>query len=291
MPRGHDYQPRAHRRAAFGAEHAVAAALRRLRRRFRFGLDADPRRAPAARGRSRLRAVRPRRLAGPARAPIAATGAQRVYVTHGYSDPLVRWLRERGLDAQTLATRFTGEQGSAEHRSGGKRRGGAGAVKRFAQLYTRARQHQLDARASSPRSSAISATPRRKTRRGRCTSSPATSRGRWCLRAGSTSLPARSAASPPWLMDECYEAVGDLAETVAHVLPPAQSPSDEPLQRLGRGAPAAARRRERRRARRRPARARGASSTAPRGSSGTSSSPANSGSASRRAAWCARSRR
>jgi putative mRNA 3-end processing factor len=45
---------------------------------------------------------------------ISATGASRVYVTHGYSDPLVRWLCEQGLDAQTLQTRFTGEQGSAE---------------------------------------------------------------------------------------------------------------------------------------------------------------------------------
>jgi DNA ligase-1 len=34
---------------------------------------------------------------------------------------------------------------------------------------------------------------------------------------------------PAWLMDECYEAVGDLAETVAHVLPAAQSESDTPL--------------------------------------------------------------
>jgi ATP-dependent DNA ligase len=35
---------------------------------------------------------------------------------------------------------------------------------------------------------------------------------------------------PGWLMDECYEAVGDLAETVAHVLPPASAPSSLPLQ-------------------------------------------------------------
>jgi putative mRNA 3-end processing factor len=45
---------------------------------------------------------------------IAATGAQQVYVTHGYSEPLVRWLTERGIDAHTLTTEFTGEQGSAE---------------------------------------------------------------------------------------------------------------------------------------------------------------------------------
>ena len=43
-----------------------------------------------------------------------ATGAGRVLVTHGYSDPLVRWLGERGLDAARLETRFTGEEGSAE---------------------------------------------------------------------------------------------------------------------------------------------------------------------------------
>jgi putative mRNA 3-end processing factor len=45
---------------------------------------------------------------------IAGTGAQRVYVTHGYSEPLVRWLCEHGLDAQTLKTEFTGEEGSAD---------------------------------------------------------------------------------------------------------------------------------------------------------------------------------
>lgn len=37
------------------------------------------------------------------------------------------------------------------------------------------------------------------------------------------------AGVPEWLFDECYQAVGDLAETIAHVLPPARSPSDIPL--------------------------------------------------------------
>lgn len=45
---------------------------------------------------------------------IGATGAGRVLVTHGYSDPLVRWLNERGVRAERLETRFTGEEGSAE---------------------------------------------------------------------------------------------------------------------------------------------------------------------------------
>ncbi len=39
-------------------------------------------------------------------------------------------------------------------------------------------------------------------------------------------LAAELAGLPIWLMDECYEAVGDLAETVAHVLPLATQPDD-----------------------------------------------------------------
>jgi DNA ligase 1 len=39
-------------------------------------------------------------------------------------------------------------------------------------------------------------------------------------------LARRLAGVPEWLFDECYQAVGDLAETIAHVLPPARSPSD-----------------------------------------------------------------
>jgi DNA ligase-1 len=42
-------------------------------------------------------------------------------------------------------------------------------------------------------------------------------------------LAGEAADLPGWLMDECYEAVGDLAETVAHVLPPAVARSDVSL--------------------------------------------------------------
>jgi putative mRNA 3-end processing factor len=45
---------------------------------------------------------------------IDATGARRVLVTHGYSEPLVRWLNEHGTEAGTLRTEFTGEEGSAD---------------------------------------------------------------------------------------------------------------------------------------------------------------------------------
>jgi putative mRNA 3-end processing factor len=40
---------------------------------------------------------------------IDATGAERVLVTHGYRDPVVRALRERGLSADSLASRWEGE--------------------------------------------------------------------------------------------------------------------------------------------------------------------------------------
>jgi putative mRNA 3-end processing factor len=41
---------------------------------------------------------------------IESTGAQRVFVTHGYRAPLVHWLGEKGLDATALETRFEGER-------------------------------------------------------------------------------------------------------------------------------------------------------------------------------------
>ncbi len=43
-------------------------------------------------------------------AAIDATGAEHVWVTHGFTGPVVRWLQERGLDARAIATRFEGEQ-------------------------------------------------------------------------------------------------------------------------------------------------------------------------------------
>jgi putative mRNA 3-end processing factor len=39
-------------------------------------------------------------------ATIAATGAQRVWVTHGYAAILARWLQEQGLEARPLDTQF-----------------------------------------------------------------------------------------------------------------------------------------------------------------------------------------
>ncbi|HEY0867111.1 MAG TPA: hypothetical protein VGE01_07030, partial [Fimbriimonas sp.] len=44
---------------------------------------------------------------------IEATGAERVWATHGYTEALVRYLREKGQDAAALSTQFEGEQDAA----------------------------------------------------------------------------------------------------------------------------------------------------------------------------------
>jgi putative mRNA 3-end processing factor len=40
---------------------------------------------------------------------IKETGASKIFVTHGYTGPVVRWLRENGWEAEALKTRFEGE--------------------------------------------------------------------------------------------------------------------------------------------------------------------------------------
>ena len=45
---------------------------------------------------------------------IAATGAERVFVTHGQVDVMVRWLGEQGLQAQGFVTEYGDEEGEKE---------------------------------------------------------------------------------------------------------------------------------------------------------------------------------
>jgi putative mRNA 3-end processing factor len=40
---------------------------------------------------------------------VRLSGAETVWVTHGHSEALARWLREQGLDARAVQTRFEGE--------------------------------------------------------------------------------------------------------------------------------------------------------------------------------------
>lgn len=51
---------------------------------------------------------------------IQATGAEQVFVTHGYTNVMVKWLREQGLDAYELKTEFEGElHDISDHQSEG----------------------------------------------------------------------------------------------------------------------------------------------------------------------------
>lgn len=50
---------------------------------------------------------------------IAGTGAPRVIVTHGYEAVMVRWLRERGLQAQSFATEYGSDEDGAADRDTG----------------------------------------------------------------------------------------------------------------------------------------------------------------------------
>ncbi len=43
-------------------------------------------------------------------ATIEATGAERVWVTHGFREPVVRWLLEHGIDALSIASHWEGEE-------------------------------------------------------------------------------------------------------------------------------------------------------------------------------------
>jgi putative mRNA 3-end processing factor len=47
-------------------------------------------------------------------AAIEATGAGEVWVTHGFTGPVVRWLQTMGLDARAIQTRFEGERDEPE---------------------------------------------------------------------------------------------------------------------------------------------------------------------------------
>jgi putative mRNA 3-end processing factor len=52
-------------------------------------------------------------------AAIQATGAGEVWVTHGFTEPVVRWLRAQGVEAQAVQTRFEGERDDEVSEAGG----------------------------------------------------------------------------------------------------------------------------------------------------------------------------
>ena len=40
---------------------------------------------------------------------IKATGAERIFVTHGYTSQFTKWLSDQGYDASVVETEFEGE--------------------------------------------------------------------------------------------------------------------------------------------------------------------------------------
>lgn len=52
-------------------------------------------------------------------AVIHATGAEKVFVTHGYTEIFAHWLNEQGIEAREVKTRYEGELGEMEEGVGG----------------------------------------------------------------------------------------------------------------------------------------------------------------------------
>ena len=50
---------------------------------------------------------------------ISDTGAEKVYVTHGYSEIFAQWLNSKGIQAQEVKTKYEGELGEMAEAGGG----------------------------------------------------------------------------------------------------------------------------------------------------------------------------
>ena len=44
---------------------------------------------------------------------IEATGAEQIWLTHGYTSVVTRWLQEQGREAKSITTRYEGERDDA----------------------------------------------------------------------------------------------------------------------------------------------------------------------------------
>ena len=163
---------------------------------------------------------------GPACKPRSRRRApQRVIVTHGSVEPMVRWLREQGLEAGAFDTQYGDDTVEADAAGSDEPAAASRCMKRFAALYTAldattSTHDKLDALTSyfavaEPEDAAWAS---------------------YFLAGGKPrqSVPTRllseiareRAGLPAWLFEESYHAVGDLAETIAHILPPAQRTSE-----------------------------------------------------------------
>ena len=217
MPKGHDLRRQPDRRAAVGGGEHVAAAIRRRLDRLRVGLDAGARRAPASRARPRLRAVRSRRLAGAARGDRG--DGRRARVGDARHARAARALAHRARHRRArVASQWKGEDDS---RPGRGRRRGDRRREAFARLFaaideTTRTNEKVDAMAeyfatADPADAAwavyflCGGRPKRLI--------PVRRLAAWAM---------EEADVPEWLFEECYDAVGDLAETMSLLLPDAR---------------------------------------------------------------------
>ena len=108
-------------RAAVGRRQRLAEALRRLFRRVRQRLDAGARQPPPARRRPGLRRCPTTPTGRGCSRPSRRPAPQRVFVTHGSTATLVRYLAREGLDAPTAIAAEYGDGGRSAR--GGRREG------------------------------------------------------------------------------------------------------------------------------------------------------------------------
>jgi hypothetical protein len=146
-------------------------------------------------------------------AAIRATGAERVFVTHGYTASFRRWLGQ-GYDAGIVATEYDGERGrprpDASETEG---------MKRFAALFAALdATTRTDAKGRGP--CRLSSAPPEEDRLWTValfSGPPAETRDhRHRLRH----LGGRGRRDPDWLFEDAYAVAGDLAETISLILPP-----------------------------------------------------------------------
>ena len=119
-------------------------------------------------------------------------GAERIIVTHGSTEVMVRWLCEQGLDAQVFATEYGGDDNEDDTDAAAEEPASATALrgramKQFAALFqaldaTTAQSAKLAALVAYLRVAAPAMRP------GPCTFWPVASRARWCP----------PSASKPW---------------------------------------------------------------------------------------------
>ena len=223
-------------RATVRRRVALAAALRRHLDRIRVGLDAHSRRATSTLDRPRLRALRSRRLAVAARRDRG--DGRRACVGDAWLPRAGRALAASSTASRPKRWRVGGrarERPSCRISPSPARRSSREALRRTLHRDRRDDAHEREGRrdgrvfhecSTGGRGVGGSLSERRA---AEAADSRSSARG-----VGD----AKRAASREWLFEECYTAVGDLAETITLLLPETRRRGRSPASRVDRGPPA-----------------------------------------------------